>query len=370
MSMFLTAPNSAAALFSSSLLFVTSAAAGSLIFYARTRPHWREWLLVVSIATFLTGFCGLFGSAVAQLTLVAAYLSAGAFLVSAGAPFFAPQQSDNRMAVMRMMLLPPVLLFGVAVSLNALGAWWAGATVDVRLFAADASFGIGQPSFGLASIVVPSPFLRTITEAAYVHLPLADILVFAALQEKSPADANRCFQGLLFVGVVGALAYFLCPGVGTAAIFGDRYPFGDPNPAALFVTPASWLPRSCMPSVHTASGLILLWATPAGSRMRTLVIAYLIPMLTYTLVCGHYLVDLIAAVPFALAIDRAVARRWAQSAASFSLFGLWLLAVLLGGEFLARSPLLPWSLTIGTLALCWHIRSPLRWPRAMRLRVE
>src|SRR5207342_1040703 len=58
---------------------------------------------------------------------------------------------------------------------------------------------------------------------------------------------------------------------------------------------------NCVPSLHTAWGIALWWTCPRNRWLRFGLAAYLFFMFLYTLASGHYLVDMIVAVPFTLA---------------------------------------------------------------------
>jgi len=344
-----------AELLSGPLLFVTSAAVGSLVFYVEARRPMWEWAIVLAGAGLLIWRIGLNGPPLAQAMLLGAYVTASAFAVCALAPFAARHQLSERKRLLRWIAVPPVVLFLVAVGLNVLTAQFARTTVDAQLFAADASFGLGQPAFRVSAWVLAHPLARLVAEGAYVNLPLADVLLFAALQRESREAAWRFLWLLLGVGIVGALLYPLCPGVGTIATFGPLFPNAAPAVFPIVSVPDAGWPRNCVPSVHTASGLVLLWATRSGSRQRLAATAFFVPMLVYTVVGGgHYVVDLIAAVPFTVAVEQGFNRRWAHSAASAGGFALWVVALRM--DFLPRHPSIPWIFAATILLACWWLR--------------
>lgn len=346
----------AVTLFSSSLLFVTSAAIGSLVFYLRARPSWREWAVVTTGAAVLWWQLGLAGGPIARVMLVAAYVSISAFLVSALLPFVDRSALATRPPLLPWMALPPVILFGVAVGMNILGGVLAGPTVDASLYQADAAFGIGQPAFTVAAYVLQRPWLNLPTEAAYINQPLMNAVVFAALWNRSTPDAWRFFAKSLAVGIVGALLYALCPGVGTIATFGAAFPWSPPAAVPPGLLPQAWWPRNCLPSVHTATGLIMLWNTRPGSRLRLATIAYFIAMLIYTIVGGgHYVVDLIAGVPFTVAVEQAIDRRPMPALGATAIYLAWV--VMVRGDLLSGSPVVPWLFTVVTLAASLWFRA-------------
>lgn len=124
-------------------------------------------------------------------------------------------------------------------------------------------------------------------------------------------------------------------------------------PAAIPLGPApgvEW-PRNCVPSVHLACALVMALAAPRRTSSSRLAWAYAAATCVSTLVDGgHYLVDLIVAVPFAVAVWLAVHRRWAVCAVAAVAWALWVVA--LRGHMVSTAPAsIVWGASALTIAL-------------------
>lgn len=99
---------------------------------------------------------------------------------------------------------------------------------------------------------------------------------------------------LLITAVVGRLCYRFMPAVGPLYAW-PKFPL---RPESVLVDPAAF--RNAMPSLHFAAALltaVALW--PFGAAGRVTAIALLLLMILATVGSGeHYVVDLIAAMPF------------------------------------------------------------------------
>src|SRR5205085_4314223 len=111
--------------------------------------------------------------------------------------------------------------------------------------------------------------------------------------------------------------------------------------------------RNCMPSLHTAWILCLFWyAPPMGRRVSAILWAFAVFTLLYALSAGgHYLVDLIVAVPFAQAVRAATHSQWKSAAfvQNAVLVALWFLLLRYGIPLFATSYVFPYALTALTL---------------------
>ena len=114
--------------------------------------------------------------------------------------------------------------------------------------------------------------------------------------------------------------------------------------------------RNAMPSLHFAGALFVAWGTwSLGTWQRFFGVAFLAVMFVATLGLGeHYLIDLIVAIPFAVAIEAAV-RRWPRWPLAFGVStGLtvaWMTTLRLHPEILVL-PGVTWIGVIVTLGAC------------------
>ena len=173
---------------------------------------------------------------------------------------------------------------------------------------------LGWNGGGFVLDVRSVPVLYTILHAVYLTLPIA--LAAAWLATDRRHEMRTAFLLAAFVGVG---LYFIFPAVGPTYAF----PHGADAPFDL-VQVASTAPRNCMPSLHLSWALIALgYSTRWPARVLLTVFAVLTGLATIGL-GEHYVIDLLACVPFCLAVE-CVAVHWAgaQSAALASNRTAW-----------------------------------------------
>jgi hypothetical protein len=161
----------------------------------------------------------------------------------------------------------------------------------------DVAFRHGDLALGLDGLAFTRWLLRTGWYRAvgpiYEALPLVLALGWAI--ERS--------QTLLRASVIGALMafplYLLFPAVGPQYVFAN-FPVSDGATVA-----AAWMhPRNCFPSMHLTWAMLVAMNV-RNPRWRWLFVLYAVLMALAAVAGGeHYFVDMIAAVPFAFAVQR------------------------------------------------------------------
>ncbi len=122
------------------------------------------------------------------------------------------------------------------------------------------------------------PIWHRVLAVIYGYLPLAIALVLIVARRRS-----ECMAAVVMAGLFAPVFYVLFPAVG---------------PAWVNVPDA---PRNCIPSLHMAWALILVVYSPA--RARALAILFALLTAFSTLGMGeHYIIDLVAAVPYTYAV--------------------------------------------------------------------
>jgi len=272
----------------------------------------------------------------------------------------------ERKAVLDILL--PALAFPgfvfVSVSYLSLTAALRPAVWDGYAFRADAAFGF-QASFVAGRLFKAFRPLAQFSQVVYTALPLALAAVHAlATRSKVRTRSPDVVASLVVLGVAGYALYFVFPVVGPVYILGG-YPNSVPSaaPAANLPLVAYPMPRNCMPSLHAAWALMAFWLTRARPRWaRTLAAIFLAFTLLATLGLGvHYLVDLVAAVPFAAAIYAYLADvepgsaklRRVTMAGGAALLAGWLVLVRLAPDLLASTPPAMWILAAAVVGLPW-----------------
>ncbi|MFN0316454.1 MAG: fused MFS/spermidine synthase, partial [Burkholderiales bacterium] len=249
-------------------------------------------------------------------------------------------------------------------------------TFDLSTFRTDASLGF-QPStlFALYGVVMPG--FKALLVVVYHGLTAVFPFIYA-MQLNSPRAPAANFIKIWVVGILACyFTYFLYPVAGPIYAFGDKA-FPAFLPALEFlqqgVTIIAPAPRNAMPSMHF--GWALLFWMNAGLlpnpnhakwlRAFAAVVVALTGLATLTL-GEHYLVDLVVAVPFVIALQALCtdALPWSNVAKRNSVvigFGValaWMLGLRFGAHAFINIQGLTWVAIIITLAVSVGLYRPL-----------
>ncbi|MBZ5596132.1 MAG: phosphatase PAP2 family protein [Acidobacteriia bacterium] len=351
-----------------------SALAGAFLIHMWTRPRPSHWAPAVAIAFISSaayawlhhGFAEDLGAAPATC---AAFLGLGSLLVLATQSVFAAalERRQHRKTLLAAAAFP-YFSFVIALALNLTSALHPR-VYDLWLFAFDEALKV-RASFLIGHLVANSNALRVAGVLAYESLPLV-ICWLLALELRSP---ERFAAGIVRVfvtaGLAGVFLYQFLPAVGPVYVFGAKFPDQLPAMPNIAIQPIL-LPRvarNAMPSVHFACALLVWWNTAAFARVwRVLAAAFVASTLLATLGFGeHYLVDLVVAVPFALAVQSACLKvGWYPAARSAFWGGAILTAGWIGALRLGvgqSSFALSWCAVVVTLILTLRWKLELRRP--------
>jgi hypothetical protein len=237
--------------------------------------------------------------------------------------------------------------------------------LDLYLMLFDGSLGRVQPVFLFGRLYVIHPWLHTVSLAAYIGLAVPITMVYTGRLVRFGKKALAALAGFVIAGPLGVTLYNIFPAIGPRALLGNDFPF-HPIPHALLpqvvlgsVALPGW--RNAMPSLHLAWTLLAWWYSRGLSKTeRAIAFAFLALTAFATMGTGeHWLADLVVAFPFALMVQAICAfelpikdaRR--QAAFFFGLFATftWLALLRYGTRLFWTSPIVPWSLIAGTLAL-------------------
>jgi hypothetical protein len=171
------------------------------------------------------------------------------------------------------------------------------------------------------------------------------------LYVKKRAMAANPFYTMVVAGVLGCCCYQLLPAAGPVHVF-HGFPNGLPAQVSLTAEPLPWIPRNAIPSLHTAWALLVYWAVAKYSRpVRWAAAVFVLLTLLATLGFGeHYLIDLVVAVPFAVAVQAFCARHWVQSGVCLAGTLAWLIYLRFGLPHAAPSVATTWILTAISVA--------------------
>lgn len=194
-----------------------------------------------------------------------------------------------------LVVLFTSLLSGAAQAIaNHLSAW-RPMKYDLYIYRVDALFG--QPSFVLGRFVDAHLWLQLILHVSYGLLPTAVSAVLGLYILRRESQFPTALRTFLLNLMIAPLFYMLIP------VCGPAFAFPDFPHVQIFVTPhliALTAPPNGMPSVHTSTALLIAWFSRHWEIGRWLSIVYLALIVASTLASGqHYLLDLLAAVPYA-----------------------------------------------------------------------
>jgi hypothetical protein len=236
------------------------------------------------------------------------------------------------------------------------------ATYDAFLYYVDRSFGF-SPSVLVCHWVSSVPHLNQFFFGVYMALSLAMAACFAAYigQARPPWRIVVVFAVALNIGV---LCYNLLPACGPLMLLGNRnFIHGDAFAAFAGTQPevvslALTFTRNAMPSLHLTWALLVLWISRDLGRGHWLAAIFALFTAVATLSTGeHYLVDLVVAFPFALAIwslcvgDVSLThpRRTLTIAGGAIVYLAWIIAIRFAPALFYASPVIPWLVSIATV---------------------
>jgi PAP2 superfamily len=214
--------------------------------------------------------------------------------------------------------LVPVGMAAAPVGLAGLVKKLTPTTFDGALLALDATFRVPFSRWmgELFSAVPPILAMSLIT---YAVLPgaIAAGLAYEEYNHRRGESRGVGVNLLLAYAVSGTIAaalYILCPATGPAHAFKNGFPSHLPDPSTVSLTLAPYAPlspRNAMPSLHFAWGVLLARSTVGARRsLRIAAVSFAVMTAVATIGSGeHYVLDLVAAAPFIVALEAATARR-------------------------------------------------------------
>jgi hypothetical protein len=329
--------------------FLAFSVIGAAVVHFSSRPRVIETIITAIFASGLgiayAGSRGVFGHFPASgLIGIAAFLGLASMLVLGAKACWSTEA------------LRPLLLATFCPALVILTNLALAATIqfqphvfDLFLYRFDGLLGI-QTSFVIGRWFAALPFLSNLCFLIYAALPLAELLVFLAFVRGQRMPANPL---VLFIvtGIAGFVLYQICPATGPAHVFGVEFPNYPPPSQPLQAVPMDDVPRNAIPSLHSAWALLIWWSMRYSKNwMRWLATVFLALTLLATLGLGeHYLIDLVVALPFAVAAMSAVARQNRRAIAAGALTLAWLVYLRFGLPVFMLSPLGAWMAVLATV---------------------
>jgi hypothetical protein len=308
------------------------------------------------------------------VTLDSAILSTGYGFFAAALGDFLLRQEWRRAS---LIALVPLGMANAAFGLAGIVKRVTPLTYDGSLYALDAALRMPfSRSLGIAFIDYPP--IAAVSLIAYALLPGA---IAAGLgyeqynveRQRARGVGVNLLLAYAVSGTIAAVLYIICPATGPSHVFRDAFPRLLPDPSTVSWSLSAFAPlspRNAMPSLHFAWAVIL-WRSVKGARAWIRVSAAAFAFLTALATVGsgeHYVVDLIAAVPFLVALEAATAHRFVSAARRMAplvtgilFYALWIVLARNGTTFIP-------SLLENTVVMRMLVLATLVIPAAVALR--
>lgn len=285
-----------------SYAYLAFAFAGSFLIHIRLAPDRRSWMIAAGAGILYGALYVAVGKPVEWLCC-AGFLGVGSVAVLGLTAMWSEERRPQVWPALKLAVAFPMFLMysGFALACTLLIH---PKTLDLYLYAFDGRLGL-QPSFVVGRWFHSWGLLRNIAYLGYETLPLS--MAYAFLTERTGKRRYKADLTTAFIGaaVAGFLLYNVFPATDPIHIFGGQFPFSPPLapiPAPIANAGAA---RNAMPSIHMVMALLIFWhSRPWNWIPRIFAGALLIVTALATLGFGeHYLIDLVVAVPLALAVE-------------------------------------------------------------------
>ncbi len=334
---------------------------------------WTKFPLAVAAGLALCSLQTLVLKTPVRLSTATGFLGLGSLFVLVVARI---RSSDENRQLLQDATLPPLILV-------LLGYFGSGPlemtirlhpkTLDWFLYSFDQSLG-AQLSFKTGQVVLSSRLLTRAVVGMYYALPLAIMFTYARQLVRNRNLAMAAFLAFVVAGPVGVAFYNLIPAGGPLNLFGSRYPFDPLTTEQLRQLPIQAVTiggqRNAFPSLHLGWALLVWWYSEGLSLWaRVASFIFLVGTVIATLGLGeHFFIDLVTAFPFALMIHAACAmnvpvsnaRRLIPLVSGMAMMLGWMLLVRWGLPLVWINPIVPWSITAGTIGLTLFLQARLR----------
>jgi hypothetical protein len=297
-----------------------------------------------------------------KLMMFASFLGMGAIVVRTLAPFYV-RGLRPWSRTLAEMLAAPAYIYVCSLFLTDTQHRLAF-TYDSFLYRFDGSLGF-QPSFWAGSILLRNPWIAELADLAYINIAGFVALAYVVQRRRNAKSAHvfAAFCGVL--GCVGAVLYYAFPAVGALYLFPGRFPF-DPVPiSAMPLSPiavAAAFPRNCMPSLHTSWTLAACWGFRRVKMSWRVAMGAIASFLLLETLSYHYLIDMVVAVPFTVAVfagtHRHLRRDFSPVRAlglSALICGVWLISLRFAPSVFLVNRIVPWGAMMATVVVSLYL---------------
>jgi hypothetical protein len=329
--------------------FLAFSVIGAAVVYFADRPRWFEIaitaILAIALGIAYVGSRGVIGDFPGSGVIApAAFLGLASMLLLA----FKASRSTAALRPLLLATFCPALVILTNVALAAIIALQPR-VYDLFLYRFDAILG-GQASFVIGKWFAAWPMLANICFLVYAALPLAEVLVLLMFVrgQKMPANPLMVF---VVAGVAGFALYQLCPATGPVHVFGSEFPNYPPSSLPLQSIQLDDVPRNAIPSLHSAWALLIWWSVRYSKKwIQSVATLFLAFTLLATLGLGeHYFIDLVVALPFAVAAMSACAGKYRNAAIAGALTVGWIVYLRFGLPAINPSPVAAWLAVLATI---------------------
>jgi hypothetical protein len=244
-------------------------------------------------------------------------------------------------------------------------------TYDNLLYSFDGTLGF-QLSFLLGKVLSKSQHLFLFFQFIYLIMPLLVTYIFGYQLRATNPTATPILRVCMVASIAGYIFYNLYPAVGPRFRFETLFPATYPAAAMVSLSPSllPFAPRNAMPSLHFAWALLIWWnSRPFESSARLPALVFLVLTFLSTLGLGeHYLIDLVVAVPFAIATQASCdptlplssAQRTRPIVIGFASTMVWLLLLRYCIPFFRLSPIISWIAVAATVWVALRLKRGLK----------
>lgn len=319
----------------------------------------RRSIVYLTPITWLAPFV-IEGPRVPAPTFVMEMMGALGILGVAGFVLAARRAADERSRAAHLSVLLNALVLPLAALMISFGLWSTyrlNPVYDGRVYAFEETLGIRVPALVASAFPQLKP-ISNLATACYMLTALA--LSVVAAWQPSRRGERAVLTAAMVAGACGFALYFICPVVGTVQAFGALFPHALPAATPMLLTARLGVPRSAMPSLHTAWAL-LVWFNvremQAGPALRWTLRLFV--GLTLFAVFGpdgqHWLLDVVVAVPFAVGIQticvpsRADTSPRTTAIVSALFVAAWVASVRVGSSLAQTPAVISWALILTTV---------------------
>lgn len=332
---------------------------GTFAIHMWTRPRRKEWVATVLLGLamraaydFAIGERGYVGSVIIGM---GTFLGLASLLVMAVGSLGA---ATERRAICRRSLGMLALFSYIGICLGfylPFARLMLPRKFDYFLYHFDGSLGL-QPSFVLGRIFDrfrPVFWTELMIYNGFGFWFAVLYAVHANARQKFPVNLVKMIVANAFIGFS---LYFLCPAMG------PKYAFPTfPQVPSAAPTGAAWMSGvpNAMPSLHFAGTLLIFWFSRPWKWLYRVMGVWTVLTAVATMGLGeHYLIDLVVAVPYSLAIlalSAGVPERKLPLCAASAMVLAWLVVL----RFASFHPAVSWLLVVATIAVCFALQQRL-----------